>query len=100
MIEAALRGKPLRLHAEDSLTATVFGRLCYLPDRLLWAWLRGARPFAGDAVLQLGVGQPSVRFWPTWPDTFRGARTVEPDVVIETGSSLCVIEASTAATSR
>lgn len=76
--------------AEDTLTATVFERLAYLPDKLICAIL-----FSCEIWTQ-SMPQPrtieSVTFWPRWP-TYAGGGTVEPDCVVECDDRILVIEA-------
>jgi hypothetical protein len=45
-----------------------------------------------DAAL-FGKGQPTIEFWPNWPDTFRGFGTIQPNVVVTFGSWMVIIEA-------
>ena len=93
MLEAALRGKPLGLRAEDALTATVFGMLRYLPPHILRGWLQSAQPVDRAGALMLDALDIEVEFWPSWLDTFRGEGRVEPDVVLTSGTTVYVIEA-------
>jgi hypothetical protein len=93
MLEAALRGKPLGIEAEDALTATVFGLLRYLPCRVLRKWIQSANPVDQAVPLRLEEADISIEFWPSLPDTFRGAGRVEPDVLLTIGSVTYVVEA-------
>ena len=80
--------------AEDTLTATLFERLAYLPDEMLIPIL-----FAPDIWGTVGVTHPGaildVAFWPrlTLRDAPEGDRSVEPDIVITCDDRVLVIEA-------
>lgn len=94
MIHAALHSKLECLGSEDALTAAVFGRLRYLPERVLAQWLASASNHL-DATRTLVTKdvEPVVEFWPTVKDTLRGQGTVQPDVVIVFGTEVVIVEA-------
>ncbi len=96
MLNAVLSGKKtgsgiegLRLElgeakgAEDVITASVFERLAYLPDDLFSAVFS---ELLGESFGPLG----RLDFWPNWelPE-----RTVEPDVVLDDGTTTLLVEA-------
>lgn len=66
--------------SEDLLTASVFGRLCYLDGVSVWRILR--RTF-GHALPEYRIAElVKIEFWPQWNDS--GARKwVEPDLFLE-----------------
>jgi len=85
------------LRFEDPLTATVFGRLAYLPPQLAWTLLRQAIGWTLDGRPWRKTppkGGGTWRFWPSYPDPTGAQTRIEPDVVwsFEDGSAL-VIEA-------
>jgi hypothetical protein len=67
--------------SEDLLTASVFGRLAYLPDEVLWRIMRRTfgppLPDFKVAVLE------DISFWPRWTDAIDDDRNVEPDVFLD-----------------
>jgi hypothetical protein len=97
LIHAAMRGKIGCLELEDALTAAVFGRLKYLPIRVLADWLALSRAWSADgpspAILLEGLDTFAPEFWPQWKDVLRGVGIVEPDVAIWANGRLLVIEA-------
>ncbi|MCS4089428.1 hypothetical protein [Rhizobium sp. BK176] len=67
--------------SEDLLTASVFGRLAYLDDGILWRILR--RTF-GAPLPDLKVAElEDIAFWPRWTDAIEDERNVEPDVFLD-----------------
>lgn len=81
--------------SEDALTSSVLGRMSYLPGHLAWKVFEDARP------ARLGASPwpscpdepPDWQFWPHYdmPQHWHG-QYVEPDVVVEWGPWLLVIE--------
>ncbi len=77
--------------AEDTLTATVFERLAYLPDADLIDVLLSPRIWgSGNAARPAEV--MSVSFWPRWP-AVNGNSYVEPDCVLELADRVVLVEA-------
>lgn len=79
---------------EDSLTATVFGRLAYLPASVVWAILDEAiQVRRGEAPPRFSAGLPPT-FWQRFPahSLDVGRRYVEPDLVVREGDSALVVE--------
>ena len=79
--------------SEDSLTSSIFERLFYLPENLLWKILR-------DSINQTDVFNPEdqqlseFEFWPHWDAAETNNRYfVEPDVFISTQDFDLIIEA-------
>lgn len=76
--------------AEDTLTATLFERLTYLPDEIICKIL-----FRRD-MWQDSVRSPervvSVQYWPRW-ESFSGGGQKEPDLVIEFDDRVLIVEA-------
>ncbi len=67
--------------SEDLLTASVFGRLAYLEDEVLWRIMR--RTF-GAPLPDLRVAElEDIVFWPRWNDALEDDREVEPDVFLD-----------------
>lgn len=67
--------------SEDLLTASVFGRLAYLEDEVLWRIMR--RTF-GSPLPDLRVAElEDIVFWPRWNDAIEDNREVEPDVFLD-----------------
>jgi hypothetical protein len=67
--------------SEDLLTASVFGRLAYLEDDVLWRIMR--RTF-GSPLPDLKVAElEDISFWPRWSDSIEDDRNVEPDVFLD-----------------
>lgn len=67
--------------SEDLLTASVFGRLAYLEDEVLWRIMR--RTF-GSPLPDLRVAElENIVFWPKWNDAIEDDREVEPDVFLD-----------------
>lgn len=67
--------------SEDLLTASVFGRLAYLEDAMLWRIMR--RTF-GAPLPDLKVAElEDISFWPRWTDAIEDGRNVEPDVFMD-----------------
>ncbi|MBY3151305.1 hypothetical protein HFO56_02750 [Rhizobium laguerreae] len=67
--------------SEDLLTASVFGRLAYLDDEVLWRIMR--RTF-GAPLPDLRVAElEDIAFWPKWSDAIEDDRKVEPDVFLD-----------------
>ncbi|SCX03944.1 hypothetical protein [Agrobacterium rosae] len=67
--------------SEDLLTASVFGRLAYLDDAVLWRIMR--RTF-GAPLPDLRVAElEDISFWPRWTDAIEDGRNVEPDVFMD-----------------
>jgi hypothetical protein len=94
MINAALHGKLDCLGSEDALTAAVFGRLRYLDPTVLVEWLALARNYSQHGrIITTNTNEPLVEFWPAVKDTLRGKGTVEPDVVINFGIEVMIVEA-------
>ena len=83
---------------EDPLTSIVFARLAYLEPGDAWALLQTAcAPAAGDDPLPTAApaGRPDFRFWPRLSPgegSFH-MKHVEPDVLIDWGPLLFVVEA-------
>jgi hypothetical protein len=71
----------------------VFGMLRYVPSRVLRGWIESAQPVGHPSALMVEDADIDVEFWPSWPDTFRGAGRVEPDVLLTVGSVIYVVEA-------
>jgi hypothetical protein len=88
MLMAQLRGKvatEVWVSSEDVLTSAVFGTIKNLPPSIATDLLSRVQPLESSTRLTLSA--PLVwHFWPWWD-------TCEPDVVVEDGESLCVIEA-------
>lgn len=88
MLMALLSGKlssEVWLGSEDLLTSAVFGTLKNLPASVTVELLARARALEGPASPVLAPPL-AWSFWPSW-------RRCEPDVVIEDGANLCVVEA-------
>ncbi len=67
--------------SEDLLTASVFGRLAYLDDEVLW---RIMRPTFGAPLPDLRVAElENIAFWPKWTDAIEDDGKVEPDVFLD-----------------
>jgi hypothetical protein len=82
---------------EDSLTATVFGRLAYLPASIWWqVFKKAAHSFS---VLPDDVGElEDIQFWPWWkvrPEavTHFGQSHVQPDVYLRFSQLSVLVEA-------
>ncbi len=92
MLHAELRGKaaPEDQYSEDALTSTVFGTLFTAGDAgqaILQAWLsRARRADPATPAWALPGGHLAYWFWPR-------LREAEPDVVLEVGAGLVVVEA-------
>ncbi|MBY3433498.1 hypothetical protein HFN89_04995 [Rhizobium laguerreae] len=67
--------------SEDLLTASVFGRLAYLDDEVLWRimWRTFGAPLPDLRVAEL----EDIAFWPKWSDATEDDRKVEPDVFLD-----------------
>jgi hypothetical protein len=78
---------------EDPLTSAVFERIAYLEPHEAWVLIRDS----AEEDLHAGVptGSPTWRFWPHLAPGVDGlnARHVEPDVLVEWGSIVLLIEA-------
>jgi hypothetical protein len=78
---------------EDTLTAMVFGRLCYLPSETFWRLLSNActpHLAAMDGVIEERA------FWPRLPLRIHDSaseRQVEPDLIIRSGTIDLILEA-------
>jgi hypothetical protein len=88
---------------EDPLTSAVFSPLAYLDPADAWALLRAASlppPGADPFPAAVPAGPPSLRFWPRLspPEGSDHSRHIEPDVLIDWGSHLILVEAKHAAT--
>jgi hypothetical protein len=75
--------------AEDTLTATVFERLFYMPDEIVGAILFHKRVW-GEMVVA-PPAQFEVRFWPTLNE--ENIDSAQPDLVIQFSDRVLVIEA-------
>jgi hypothetical protein len=75
---------------EDTLTATVFERLLYLPDEKVAAILFANEIWAASATIP-PTSVENVSFWP-W-HTAIGEKAVEPDLVVEFANRVLVVEA-------
>lgn len=83
---------------EDPLTAAIFTRFAYLVPSDAWALLRGACvPAPGDDQLPVAApaAAPDYRFWPRLSpgEGSFNIRHVEPDVLIDWGPHLLIVEA-------
>jgi len=79
---------------EDTLTATLFERLLYLPDDVVIAVLSDPSFWPGEGFQPSGPVE-DVWFWPCWPapDGRPDRERIEPDVVIDFPGHRLVIEA-------
>ncbi len=84
-----LRERQLLL--EDLLTATVFGRLQYLPDAQIQALVHKLLEPTEHAASSIG-SLTEISFWPRYRHVLEN-KNVEPDVVLEFESLIVVIEA-------
>jgi hypothetical protein len=77
---------------EDSLTATIFERLRYLPKELMHQILTGA---LYQTIPNLDFTKiESIEFWPSWSaENTKNVRIVEPDIFIRTTTQDIIIEA-------
>ncbi|SRR6266511_4119147 len=87
---------------EDPLTSGVFERIAYLTPAMAWALLRAAcvdRARMCLAEEAMPTGEPKWSFWPSLNAAEAGANKlrVEPDVLVEWGNLVLVIEAKHAA---
>lgn len=94
MLIAELRGKPSGRSSEDGLTSAVFGRLRYVPRRLVNQVLRSIGVSAPPTAM------PTIDLWPNRevrhvPLASKRSRAslVEPDAVVRAGSTLLIVEA-------
>lgn len=82
---------------EDPLTSAIFERFAYLLPADAWALLRAACLESGQAEMQEAVpaGRPAWWFWPRLSPGAEGfnSKHVEPDVLVDWGDLLLVIEA-------
>jgi hypothetical protein len=87
---------------EDPLTSAIFERFAYLQPTDAWSLLRAACVESGQAAMPEAApaGQPVWWFWPRLSTDLGGGNTarVEPDVVVEWGDLLIVVEAKHAGT--
>src|ERR1700722_6527188 len=77
---------------EDTLTAMVFGRLCYLPSDTFWRLLSNA------CTPRLGIADGIIRerlFWPTLPLRAKGSdsQRSQPDLIIGSSTFDLILEA-------
>jgi hypothetical protein len=77
---------------EDTLTAMVFGRLCYLPSDTFWRLLSNA------CTPRLGIADGIIRerlFWPTLPLRVKGSdsQRSQPDLIIGSSTFDLILEA-------
>lgn len=83
--------------SEDTFTAMVFGRLCYLPATLFWEILTAAiyQPPPSSVIFGYQPGAiVSYEFWPHWlPHGTSNTSFVEPDAFIQTEFAHLIIEA-------
>lgn len=83
---------------EDPLTATVFERVAYLPDRVAWTLLQASSvPLDGSEPLR-GAAPAASPTWTFWPALRPGVGSrnsvrVEPDVVAGWGDEVLLFEA-------
>ena len=75
---------------EDTLTATVFERIFYLPDELVVSILFAKDIWDGSSTAP-STSIEKIDFWPRL--TADGEAAIEPDIVIEFGDRVLVIEA-------
>lgn len=82
---------------EDPLTSAVFERISYLEPHEAWNLIRNSaeRPSGEDFHAEVPTESPSWRFWPHLSPGVDGlnARHVEPDVLVEWGNIVLLIEA-------
>lgn len=76
---------------EDLLTASIWERIGYLPDSVIWHIVKKAFAASGSAEMPLEAGAlEAFSFWPSW--TFKEGR-VEPDVFLQFETCDVIVEA-------